>query len=290
MLGACNTTVAALQAGNVFLAIANPEIDDQSGRESDYGRQLGPAMIVAHAPFVAASCALIPVVAPSDAFHDPLVDDDMRAPGPGAENSWQALRGRGRSCGGSCTPTTTLGSKVRRNRSTKSGPNSAPTAIEPTRCGSSSRWSSADAKHQRQTYGMRCRRDTLIRWTLHSRRWRISIGFSSQVSTNNRSICSGCIWHSRTMLISSNYASRGSVRRSNAMARTSDRSSMTTDVAAYHRKLKEDLARSSEALATRRLASPLRRRTGRKNAARPGRQAMTSTGSERVSRVAADTV
>ena len=63
MLGAGNTTAAALQAGNVFLATANPATLMTIG--TGVGTAvMGPAGIVAHAPFVAASSALIPVVAP----------------------------------------------------------------------------------------------------------------------------------------------------------------------------------------------------------------------------------
>ena len=63
MLGAGSTTAAALQAGNVFLATANPATLMTIG--TGVGTAvMGPVGIVAHAPFVAASGALIPVVAP----------------------------------------------------------------------------------------------------------------------------------------------------------------------------------------------------------------------------------
>ena len=63
MLGAGSTTASSLLAGNVFLATANPATLMTIG--SGVGSAvMGPAGIVAQAPFVAASGALIPVVAP----------------------------------------------------------------------------------------------------------------------------------------------------------------------------------------------------------------------------------
>ena len=63
MLGAGSTTAAALHAGNVFFATANPATLMTIG--TGVGTAvMGPTGIIAHAPFVAASSALIPVVAP----------------------------------------------------------------------------------------------------------------------------------------------------------------------------------------------------------------------------------
>ncbi len=63
MLGAGSTTASSLLAGNVFLATANPATLMTIG--TGVGSSvMGPTGIVAQAPFVAASSALIPVVAP----------------------------------------------------------------------------------------------------------------------------------------------------------------------------------------------------------------------------------
>jgi len=63
MLGAGSTAASSLMAGNVFLATANPATLMTIG--SGVGSAvMGPAGIVAQAPFIAASSALMPVVAP----------------------------------------------------------------------------------------------------------------------------------------------------------------------------------------------------------------------------------
>ena len=63
MVGAGSTAASSLLAGNVFLATANPATLMTIG--SGVGSAvMGPAGIVGQAPFVAASSALIPVVAP----------------------------------------------------------------------------------------------------------------------------------------------------------------------------------------------------------------------------------
>ena len=62
-LGAGSTAASSLLAGNVFLATANPATLMTIGTGVG-SAVVGPAGIVAHAPFVAASAALIPVVAP----------------------------------------------------------------------------------------------------------------------------------------------------------------------------------------------------------------------------------
>ena len=63
MLGGGGTAASSLLAGNVFLATANPATLMTIG--SGVGSAvMGPAGVVAQAPFVAASSALIPVVAP----------------------------------------------------------------------------------------------------------------------------------------------------------------------------------------------------------------------------------
>ncbi|MDE0394929.1 MAG: hypothetical protein OYK82_09150 [Gammaproteobacteria bacterium] len=63
MLGAGSTAASSLMAGNVFLATANPATLMTIG--SGVGSAVvGPTGIVAQAPFIAASNALMPVVAP----------------------------------------------------------------------------------------------------------------------------------------------------------------------------------------------------------------------------------
>ena len=63
MLGAGSTAASSLMAGNVFLATANPATLMTIG--SGVGSAvMGPNGIVAQAPFIAASSALMPVVAP----------------------------------------------------------------------------------------------------------------------------------------------------------------------------------------------------------------------------------
>ncbi len=63
MLGAGSTATSSLLAGNVFLATANPGTLMTIGTGVG-SAVMGPTGIVAQAPFVAASSALIPVVAP----------------------------------------------------------------------------------------------------------------------------------------------------------------------------------------------------------------------------------
>ena len=63
LVGAGSTAASSLLAGNVFLATANPATLMTIGTGLG-SAVMGPAGIVAHAPFVAASTALIPVVAP----------------------------------------------------------------------------------------------------------------------------------------------------------------------------------------------------------------------------------
>lgn len=63
MLGAGGMAASSLLAGNVFLATANPATLMTIGAGVG-SAVVGPAGIVAQAPFVAASAALIPVVAP----------------------------------------------------------------------------------------------------------------------------------------------------------------------------------------------------------------------------------
>ena len=63
MLGAGSTAASSLLAGNVFLATANPAALMTIGTGVG-SAVMGPTGIVAQAPFVAASSALIPVVAP----------------------------------------------------------------------------------------------------------------------------------------------------------------------------------------------------------------------------------
>ncbi|MCY4574746.1 MAG: hypothetical protein OXF01_18370 [Gemmatimonadetes bacterium] len=63
MLGAGSTAASSLMAGNVFLATANPATLMTIG--TGVGTAvMGPTGIVAQAPFIAASSALLPVVAP----------------------------------------------------------------------------------------------------------------------------------------------------------------------------------------------------------------------------------
>ena len=63
LLGAGSTAASSLFAGNVFLATANPATLMTIGAGVG-SAVMGPAGIIAQAPFVAASSALIPVVAP----------------------------------------------------------------------------------------------------------------------------------------------------------------------------------------------------------------------------------
>ncbi len=63
LLGAGSTAASSLLAGNVFLATANPATLMTIGTGVG-SAVMGPSGIVAHAPFVAASGALLPVVAP----------------------------------------------------------------------------------------------------------------------------------------------------------------------------------------------------------------------------------
>ena len=63
LLGVGSTTASSLLAGNVFLATVNPQTLMTIGTGVG-AAVMGPTGIVAQAPFVAASTALIPVVAP----------------------------------------------------------------------------------------------------------------------------------------------------------------------------------------------------------------------------------
>ena len=63
LLGAGSTAASSLLAGNVFLATANPQTLMTIGAGVG-AAVMGPTGIIATAPFVAASTALIPVVAP----------------------------------------------------------------------------------------------------------------------------------------------------------------------------------------------------------------------------------
>ena len=67
MLGVGSTTASSLLAGNVFLATANPATLMTIGTGVG-SAVMGGGTIVAHAPFVAASGALMPVVAPMMLF------------------------------------------------------------------------------------------------------------------------------------------------------------------------------------------------------------------------------
>lgn len=79
MLGTGSTAASSLLAGNVFLATANPATLMTIG--TGVGSVvMGPAGIVGQAPFVAASSALMPVVAPVMLFTTVSVPDDLRAP------------------------------------------------------------------------------------------------------------------------------------------------------------------------------------------------------------------
>ena len=61
LLGAGSTAASSLLAGNVFMATVNPQTLMTIGTGVG-SAVMGPAGIVAQAPFVAASTALIPVV------------------------------------------------------------------------------------------------------------------------------------------------------------------------------------------------------------------------------------
>ena len=63
LLGAGNTAASSLLAGNVFLATANPATLMTIGTGVG-SAVMGPSGIIAQAPFVAASSAMLPVVAP----------------------------------------------------------------------------------------------------------------------------------------------------------------------------------------------------------------------------------
>ena len=63
LFGAGSTAASSLLAGNVFLATANPATLMTIGAGVG-SAVMGPTGIVAHAPFVAASSAVLPVVAP----------------------------------------------------------------------------------------------------------------------------------------------------------------------------------------------------------------------------------
>ena len=67
MLGTGSTAASSLLAGNVFLATANPATLMTIGTGVG-SAVMGPTGIVAQAPFVAASSALVPVVAPMMLF------------------------------------------------------------------------------------------------------------------------------------------------------------------------------------------------------------------------------
>ncbi len=67
MLGTGSTAASSLLAGNVFLATANPATLMSIGTGVG-SAVVGPTGIVAHAPFVAASNAMVPVVAPMMLF------------------------------------------------------------------------------------------------------------------------------------------------------------------------------------------------------------------------------
>ena len=130
MLGAGSTAASSLMAGSVFLATANPATLMTIG--TGVGTAvMGPTGIVAQAPFIAASSALIPVVAPlmffttvSSVMMCARLDRAQQALGRlrrgGAEPFW--------------TPKTTPVSRPRRNGSTKSGPNSTTQGDSPATC------------------------------------------------------------------------------------------------------------------------------------------------------------
>ena len=64
LFGAGSAAASSLAAGNVFLATANPATLMTIGTRGVGSAVMGPSGIVAQAPFVAASSALLPVVAP----------------------------------------------------------------------------------------------------------------------------------------------------------------------------------------------------------------------------------
>ena len=123
MLGAGCTASSALNAGNVFLATANPATLMTIGNGVGTA-VMGSTGIIVHAPFVAASSALIPVVAPVMLFTT-VSSVMISARLDRAQRSLGRLFEAWRSYVASWTPTTMPDSKVRRNRSTKSGPNSS---------------------------------------------------------------------------------------------------------------------------------------------------------------------
>ena len=92
LFGAGSTAASSLLAGNVFLATANPATLMTIGTGVG-SAVMGPAGIVAQAPFVAASSALLPVVAPvmlfmtvSSAVTGARLDRLQQAVGALAEN------------------------------------------------------------------------------------------------------------------------------------------------------------------------------------------------------------
>ena len=139
LLGAGSTTASSLLAGNVFLATANPATLMTIG--SGLGSAvMGAGGIVAQAPFVAASSALIPVVAPvmlfttvSSVVMGARLDRVQRSLG----RLYEAVEGVRRVLDADATP----GSRPPRNKSKISNPNSRTSSGSLAMRMSSSRWS-----------------------------------------------------------------------------------------------------------------------------------------------------
>ena len=131
MLGAGSTAASSLMAGSVFLATANPATLMTIG--TGVGTAvMGPTGIVAQAPFIAASSALIPVVAPlmffttvSSVMMCARLDRAQQALGRLSEvvERVRAL-----------LDAEDYARRPRRNGSTKSGPNSTTQGDSPATC------------------------------------------------------------------------------------------------------------------------------------------------------------
>ena len=142
-LGAGSTAASSLLAGNVFLATANPATLMTIG--SGVGSAVvGPTGIVAQAPFIAASSALMPVVAPVMLFTTVssvmlCARLDRAQQTLGRLSEWWSVSEP------FWTPRTTPDSRPPPNTSTKSGPSSNTPAVSRVTCptgsqGSITKW------------------------------------------------------------------------------------------------------------------------------------------------------
>ena len=227
MLGAGSTAASSLMAGNVFLATANPATLMTIG--SGVGSAvMGPTGIVAQAKFIAASSALIPVVAPVMLFTTvsslvmcARLDRAQRTLGRLVE---VVERVRRLLDAEDYARFETAAERIDEIRSEfehcRRFASDVPDKLARI---------DHDVGVLRSKYGrMMTGTLTLTRKTARGRRCRISTGSSWQVSMTFRSTCSSFTWRFRTTRMSSSSASHGCGRRSGGTAGTFGRCLRTT--------------------------------------------------------------